>query len=62
MIGLDLEQLPNQEVVIDVGDLRAIEDVISLVVVGDLPAELRGANGWLDGLAHGCECKQLGTE
>ena len=59
---LDLEQLPNKQVVVGIGDLRAVECVIALVVVGDLPTKIRSAGSRLDGLGHACECKQLCTE
>ena len=62
MQALDLEQLSNQQVVVGVGDLRAVERVVPLVVVGDLATELGGAGCGLGGRCHACECKQLRAE
>src|SRR5215210_201920 len=55
MIFFDPSQLAQQVVVVGVGDLRVVEDVVAVVVVGDLPPELLGS--LLDGLcgAHLCE-------
>jgi hypothetical protein len=45
VLGLDAAQLVEQLVVDVVGDLRVVEDVVAVAVVGELPAQLLGALG-----------------
>jgi hypothetical protein len=61
VLGLELQQFAHQQVVVGVGDLRAVERVIPLVVIGDQTAELFNTRSNVAGFAHACECKQLGT-
>ena len=37
--GLEVTKLPHQEVVLGVGDLRGVEHVVALVVIGDQLAQ-----------------------
>ena len=43
MLGLERAQLVEQRVVGVVADLRVVEDVVAVAVVGELLAQLRGA-------------------
>jgi hypothetical protein len=61
-VALEPQQFANEEVEVGVGDLRAVEGVVPLVVVGDLATELGGAGCGLGGRCHACECKQLRAE
>ena len=62
MLALELEQLTNKQVEVGIGDLRAIEGVIALVVIRDLLSEVRDTGGNVGSVGHACECKQLCTE
>jgi hypothetical protein len=62
VLALELQQLADKEVVVGVGNLGAVERVVPLVVVGDLPTEIRNVGSKLGGLGHGRECKELGAE
>ena len=45
MVGLELAQLTDEQVVVAVGDLRVVELVVAAVVVGDQLAQRRHAGG-----------------
>src|SRR4051795_6403959 len=45
VVALDRAQLVEQGVVDVVADLRVVEDVVAVVVMGELPLELAGARG-----------------
>ena len=62
MLGLEPQQLPNQQVEIGVGDLGAVEGVVPLVVIGDLLPKVCDPGGDVGLLRHACECKQLRAE
>ncbi len=62
MLGLEPQELANQQVVIGVGDLRAVERVIALVVIRDLPPKVVDPGGDVGGVRHAGECKQLRAE
>ena len=51
MLALQLQQLADQQVVVGVGDLRAVERVVPLVVIGDLLAKLRDTGSKVVGVA-----------
>src|SRR5438094_7181363 len=47
----DPVRLQEERVVLGVGDLRSVEDVVSVLVAPDLSAQLLDADGCIDGLA-----------
>ena len=51
MLGLELQQLADQQVEVGVGDLRAVERVVALVVIGDLLAKIRDTGSKIVGVA-----------
>ncbi len=52
MIGLDGPQLADQGVELGVGDLRGVEPVVAVVVIGDEGPELLGAGHGVAAVPH----------
>ena len=57
---LERPQLPDEVIVVGIGDDRRVADVVPLVVLEDLVAQRRGPPDHVvgDGVAHSGECTQ----